>query len=152
MKYGVVRMLCVFVLSFAALNAGSTDRWIDGEVISGQMDTLKAVLYASTDGEVRMGLIMPSEDCVTFNENVLDAPVMIINATFVKMSAQCVGVNSRMDFPRTNAGLQYMINEFKVNNQVIMQQDGYIFSFSAVGFQKEYNKEVEKSALERNAL
>ena len=82
----------------------------------------------------------------------MNAPVIKFNGTLVKMYAQCLSDNSRMDFPQSYAGNDYVINQFKVKNEVIIEQGGYAFTFSAKGFQRAYNKEVQDSIDEQNAL
>ena len=145
----LMRTIFIFCFLQTSLYAGS---WIDGQVTSNEVPSFKAILFTSLGGELKVGLLLPSDECTSYEENVMKAPAMEFNGTLVKMYAQCLGNNSRMDFPRSIAGMSYLINEFKRKEIVLVQQDGFTFTFSAKGFNSEYNSEMKKALAEQNAL
>jgi len=108
--------------------------WKDGEITSDEYNQLKASLFVSMDNKLKIGVVMPSADCTSYDSQLMEAPIMKFNKKAVKMYAQCLDNNLRMDFPQTNKGMKFLINEFTKKNKVIGSQDSVVFTFSAKGF------------------
>jgi len=147
----------VLLLSFCTSLAlagyfDSSDVWEDGTIECKEYTTIGAIIYVNGDNQMGVGITMPSDDCSSFESTAVETGGMYFNNTMVKMYAQCIGNGSRMDFPQSNAGINYINNEFSTKNIVVMKQDGYSFTFSTNGFIKEFNKEKEKVIAEANGI
>ena len=154
MKYiikNTVTLSFCTTLAFAGL-FDSSDVWKNGEIESKDNSNLIATIFLSGDNQLKIGIKMPSDDCTGFGAMAMEAPAMNFNGTVVKMYAQCLSSNVRMDFPQSNAGVNYITNEFNSKKNVIVSQDGYSFTFSTNGFKKEYQIQTDKAIEESNGI
>ena len=126
----------------------SKNVWKNEQVVSDEYPQLKAILFASMDHHVKIGVVMASSACKKYDSKLLNAPDIIFNNRAVKMYAQCIDKNMRMDFPATDKGMKYLMNEFTRKNSVTGKQDNVTFTFSARGFSKAKRaklQEIKKS-------
>lgn len=121
-------------LIFSSSTFASSKIWSNEGIDSNISSEVKVTLFQNLRGSVNIGITFPSDDCLEFEERALTAPSYSINGTLVKSYAQCIGKGRRMDFPATDAGTEYVINQFKQKNTVVYGQDGYEITFSAIGF------------------
>lgn len=89
--------------------------------------------------EKNIGIILPSDECSAFDSMPVEVSSMYINGKKVQMLAQCIYKGIKMDYPKTSAGQEYVINEFKNKNKVIYKQNEMSITFSARGFINSYN-------------
>ena len=116
--------------------------WQNNYVESNQIKLIKATLFKNGLGQINIGIVAPTDECSGFSNTIMQAPSFKINGTNVRMYAQCISKNERMDFPETEAGrtyIIYIINEFKTKSQVSYEQSGITISFNAKGFTKAFN-------------
>ena len=138
-------------LSFAGLFE-SSNIWKNGTIESKEYNTLSATLYVGGDNKIRVGISMHSDDCRRFEDDVYETGTMKFNGTLVKMFAQCVGNNERMDFPQTYNGNNFLVNEFDTKRNVVAAQDDITFTFSTNGFREEYKRVRDSAVAEANAI
>lgn len=132
-------LLLISLLSSNAAFA-SSEVWTNSSIDSDWGEMFRAVVFQSISGNKNVGLVFSSDSCKGFEDKVLRAPSYNINNVAVQTSAQCIDDGKRMDFPRTAAGRDYVVNEFKRKNSVTYEQDGIKVIFSANGFTKSYNE------------
>jgi hypothetical protein len=130
----------------------SATKWEDSSIESKENSDIGATIFLGGDNQLKVGITMASDECTKFEGEAYNAPGMLFNGTMVQMYAQCISNGLRMDFPRSNAGVNYITNEFKTKDKVVISQDGYSFTFSTKGFSKEYKKEYDLAIAEANGL
>lgn len=136
MKTLTKTVLSLGLAAFACGSFAASDMWVRGEVDSKITPLIKLTLFKNGAGYFNVGITFPTEDCLTFTQDVLDAPSYKINGVAVKMYAQCVGKGMRMDFPATERGTEYVLSELKKKQLVTYEQSGVTLDFSAKGFSK----------------
>ena len=138
-------------LAFAGL-FDSSDIWKNGEIESKDNSNLVAVIFLGGDSQLKIGIKLPYDECSSFSSIPIEAPGMKFNGTMVKMYAQCIGAGMRMDFPQSNAGVNYINNEFNSKKNVVVSQDGYSFTFSSNGFKQAYQAQKDKVVAESKGI
>lgn len=144
MKTLTKTILGLGLTAFACGSFASSSRWVDDSVDSNLGSIIQLTVFKSTVGQLDVGITFPSEDCLSFSSEVRQAPSYRINGVAVKMLAQCVGKGRRMDFPATEKGTEYLMNELRKKQSITYEQDDATVKFSAVGF-IEAMKKVDKS-------
>ncbi|WP_461535186.1 hypothetical protein [Spongorhabdus nitratireducens] len=100
--------------------------------------SMYATLSESVAGDLSVYIEKYDEDkCDGSNEDVSNHEPVYINDVLVKMSQACNGSWFTI-FPSSDKGRDYLINEFKVKRNVIIEsyQNEYKLLFSAKGFSK----------------
>ncbi|EKO3440240.1 hypothetical protein NTE19_004138 [Vibrio fluvialis] len=144
MKTLTKTILGLGLTAFACGSFASSDKWERGSVESSFSSLIRLGLFKNGVGQLNVGITLPTDNCLTFNQDVIKAPSYKINGVSVKMYAQCVGKGLRMDFPATDKGKDYVISELRTKQSVTYEQEGAEVTFSAVGF-IEAMKKVDKS-------
>lgn len=131
----------VFATSFLYAGLFGLNEWQDGYVFSEETESVALVIYKDNYDGINIGVEFDYVDCQEFSDEIYDTESMSFNGTLVKMYAQCVGQNVRMDFPRTDRGMEYVMNELRTKDKVIVEQDGVIFTFGTKNFENEVERE-----------
>lgn len=132
--FSALSLLLTSTASFSGENV-----WDDDGIDSEFGPFVRATIFRNSFGVNNVGIIFPSDECNGFDSELFRAPSYKVNGTLVKIYAQCISEGMRMDFPATNAGRSYVINQFKSKNVVIYSQDKIDIKFSAKGFLDVFN-------------
>ncbi|MDR0483703.1 MAG: hypothetical protein LBH40_00285 [Alphaproteobacteria bacterium] len=125
---------------FANPSFASSEKWESNSVDSMEASSIVTLkIFENGYGEKNIGIIFPSDECDSFKKIPMNAPSYYINNTKVQIMAQCLAKNVRMDFPKTDAGRDYLINELKTKDKVVYKQDDASITFSTKGFTNAYN-------------
>ena len=137
----------IFVINIDAKDL--LQKWGNDSVYSeeyGIMGGIKLQIFENGINVKNIGIILlDTQECNKYNNTPMLAPSIIINGTKVQMLAQCVSNGVRMDFPKTSAGINYLVSELKKRNYITYKQENINITFSAKGFTKSWNSYESKS-------
>ncbi len=123
---------------FTSFSANATD--IAWKQASSEFYQIEAIVFTTGANTKSVGVTYPDDVCRDFSNEYLRVPSVIVNGNEVRFRRQCIGYQKALMFAVSQAGKNYMVNEFRSKNTVTMIQGGDKFTFSAKGFSKSFSK------------
>ena len=137
----------IFCIGLMTAGCDSSSEWENKSITSSTDYESTATLYISQDKSIMFGIQSPSDDCERWEDDSYSAGSLKFNGKMVKMTTQCVESGLRLDYPTTDLGIKYIINEFLTKAIVIVSYDEGEDEFSSNNFQENYNA-IKLEALE----
>lgn len=134
-------LISFLIIIFSVSNASSysSEEWEKNSINSSNYGSLYYLeIFKNGFGEINVGLFFLFEECEGYNPSPLDIPSIYINNKKIQMMGQCIDEKLRMDFPKTAAGIEYLINELKNKNEITYKLPDKSISFKAKDFLKNY--------------